>query len=715
VTRHTKQAILVSVIILCVLLGAVGAFAFREGIRCGYWWAKLTYFEEEPVKLHLVRQLFAKESGFFLKLSLTDESPLVRRHAAHYAGRLTYRPAIGRLAAMLEGDGDDLARRYALRALVEIGDDSVEPLLVCLKSPKGEVRRLAIVGLGLLGAEEAVGPLIELMEEEDETPADPAEILENPAPATEALIRIGKPAVPDLAALLHHTKDTLAARACYALGEIQDGRAAPALIGMLAHGSADIRRRALDALMKLGDHAREALIEALERKNKTVRLRAAAVLAQVKCGGLAFLRFVDDRAWRCQTSELACAAIYGRRKVCEFADDAHALESLKKAAERRRAFTAKITRPSAAVVLESMAPALGVKKRLVKRYGGSASFSAVDMGLKWLKRHQAKDGSWGSQSFAGLCKNEHSLCAKGKGTLPDKITSPALTALAMTCFLNTGYTHKTSRYRRVMGKAVEYLLDKQQKDGTWITEHEGTRYYATPLCTLALAEAYGMTRDKRLKPPLEKAVAAILKKVTERPFRWEESNIIHESPDAVNILTVSALKDAKLCGIPGDYNRAFKVIKEYFKKHNAGKHKGIAKNNSAAMTAEIALAHSLMGMKRTDPTMKESITFITKTGPAFALGGRVTGGRGMPFVAAGTWAVWQHGGREWKAWNKAMKQTVITTQIKGGCADGSWPAANGFEIPGYVHKLEKKYGAVYTSCLATLTLTVYYRSRYFFR
>ncbi|HWC89954.1 MAG TPA: hypothetical protein VG433_09870, partial [Pirellulales bacterium] len=62
-------------------------------------------------------------------------------------------------------------------------------------------------------------------------------------------------------------------------------------------------------------------------------------------------------------------------------------------------------------------------------------------------------------------------------------------------------------------------------------------------------------------------------------------------------------------------------------------------------------------------------------------------------------------GPEWDPWNRAMRRTLIETQVKEGCAAGSWdphkPLPDG-------HAAETG-GRIMTTSLATLTLEVYYR------
>jgi hypothetical protein len=66
------------------------------------------------------------------------------------------------------------------------------------------------------------------------------------------------------------------------------------------------------------------------------------------------------------------------------------------------------------------------------------------------------------------------------------------------------------------------------------------------------------------------------------------------------------------------------------------------------------------------------------------------------FLHDGTLAVFQAGGESWRHWNRAMRQVVLSTQIKSGKLTGSWDPRG-------------KGSRVRATALRVATLTVYYR------
>ena len=58
------------------------------------------------------------------------------------------------------------------------------------------------------------------------------------------------------------------------------------------------------------------------------------------------------------------------------------------------------------------------------------------------------------------------------------------------------------------------------------------------------------------------------------------------------------------------------------------------------------------------------------------------------------------GGKEWDQWNDHMRELLVKTQCKSGHAAGSWNVADQYGEAG---------GRLYMTCLATMTLEIYYR------
>jgi len=117
-----------------------------------------------------------------------------------------------------------------------------------------------------------------------------------------------------------------------------------------------------------------------------------------------------------------------------------------------------------------------------------------------------------------------------------------------------------------------------------------------------------------------------------------------------------------------------------------------------AVTAVGLLCIQYMGTPRTDPAIMEGMTFLMRNLP------QKDRGRNIYFAYYATQVMHNIPGPEWDSWNRNMRRVLIETQIKDGCAAGSWdplkPAADSHGDVG---------GRLMMTSLSALTLEVYYR------
>lgn len=148
------------------------------------------------------------------------------------------------------------------------------------------------------------------------------------------------------------------------------------------------------------------------------------------------------------------------------------------------------------------------KEHLLKADGGTnRSEAAVAAGLAWLGRHQAEDGSWNLSEF-----HKDGKCNCGNPGRDDRVTG---TALAVLPFLGAGETARGGvskpTYARNVERALKWLIAKQNAEGEISKGEKGSRGYPHAMATMALCEAYGMTKDPALKGPAQKAIDAAVK------------------------------------------------------------------------------------------------------------------------------------------------------------------------------------------------------------
>ena len=129
------------------------------------------------------------------------------------------------------------------------------------------------------------------------------------------IIRIEKMDLNSIVALLDHKNHRVASAAAYALGEIRDAEAVPALVSALKSERDHMRRIAAHALGKIGDkRAVMPLIEVLCDETQPVAVQASAIMALGKIGDPRAKRIIthlnrSPQNWLQQTANVALLKI----------------------------------------------------------------------------------------------------------------------------------------------------------------------------------------------------------------------------------------------------------------------------------------------------------------------------------------------------------------------------------------------------------------------
>lgn len=172
------------------------------------------------------------------------------RAEAAVAGLAEYgAQALPELKALLAGASSMQAqdvdlRWWALRALAEISDPQVTPLLItALHDEDAGVRQCAAMGARKQPDPLTIPVLIEMLSDEDHLCA---------SLAADALATIGGPSVPDLIEVLQHGRQAARLEAVRALANIGDQRSIPALFNVLDEESALLEYWATEGLERMG-------------------------------------------------------------------------------------------------------------------------------------------------------------------------------------------------------------------------------------------------------------------------------------------------------------------------------------------------------------------------------------------------------------------------------------------------------------------------------
>ena len=187
-------------------------------------------------------------------------------------------------------DADEAVREDAAEGLMNMGDVGFPVLVKVLQVARGQARTKAVRLLGKTGDERAAVALVPLVLDADRTVARTAEsalrrITGARGHVAVALAKVGTGAVPPLIAALSSSLPEIRRAAIEALIKIGDPRALPAMKEALADPDMDVRRAAAEALARGHLAPRGARLAALavlvEDPSSTVRRNAIRSLAKI--------------------------------------------------------------------------------------------------------------------------------------------------------------------------------------------------------------------------------------------------------------------------------------------------------------------------------------------------------------------------------------------------------------------------------------------------
>lgn len=326
-----------------------------------------------------------------------------------------------------------------------------------------------------------------------------------------------------------------------------------------------------------------------------------------------------------------------------------------------------------------------VRQRSVAMYGGTKeSEEAVARGLAWLAARQGPGGSW---AFAGPALGADAGTATSEA---------AATGIALLPFLGAGNTHQSGKHKETVSRALRWLMDKQQPDGTWPAPNDPRPMYGHGMASIALVEAYGMTQDPSLRGPAQRALEYIVKAQHEATGGWRYKPNMPADTSVVG-WQLMALKSSEMAGLPVPA-RTLEGVKRWLASVEANRPTGglfgyQSASPTPAMTAQGLLCLQYLGMRRDDPRMKAGTDYLLKN---------------MPRPDGDTSYYWYHAnqvmyhmqGEHWKAWNPRLRDLLVRAQVKDGALAGSWRPTDERERPG---------GRLYATALRLLMLEVYYR------
>jgi hypothetical protein len=326
----------------------------------------------------------------------------------------------------------------------------------------------------------------------------------------------------------------------------------------------------------------------------------------------------------------------------------------------------------------------GMKRGLLAKYGGTATTeAAVGRALEWLKRNQRRDGTWSlTGPFAGGAFNDSKVAA---------------TAMALLAFQGAGNTNEAGKYQEQVRSGWRELLKAQDKDGNFY--HGGQdeeRPYSQGLAMIAICEIYGMTKSSMFREPAQKAVDYAVKiQAPEGGWRYQPGV---DTDTSVTGWYVMGLQSALMAGLDVP-SPTLQRVSEYLDTvaldgGSLYKYQPIRQGFSPAMTAEGLLCRQYLGWKQSDPRLLRGAKFMVEHGIDWE-------DRDVYYWYYATQVLHHLEGEYWDQWNRVMRETLPKNQVQFGKEEGSWdPNGDRWGAHG---------GRLYTTCLSTYMLEVYYR------
>ncbi len=281
-----------------------------------------------------------------------------------------------------------------------------------------------------------------------------------------------------------------------------------------------------------------------------------------------------------------------------------------------------------------------------------AAQSAVDEGLALLAARQRSDGSLGS----GRYRNNAAVAG--------------LTGLA---FISSGSTPGRGPYGKNVDRITKYLLSICQSNG-FIHHPEDRAHgpmYGHGFATLFLAEVYGMSKQKELRPKLEKAVQLIVH-AQNSDGGWRYGPRPNDADVSVTVCQIMALRAARNSGVhvpKAVVDRCIAYLKKCQNADGGFRYQNRPMESKFHRSAAGVVALYSAGIYE-GPELESALGYVMRYHP-----GRLHLQQDSFYYYGHYYAVqamWQRGGEDWKSWYPAIRDQLLRSEYRH--STGGWSA-----------------------------------------
>jgi len=283
--------------------------------------------------------------------------------------------------------------------------------------------------------------------------------------------------------------------------------------------------------------------------------------------------------------------------------------------------------------------------------------AAVKRAVDWLGKNQRADGTW-------------------PGRQGDTSGIVAACAIAL---MSQGHVPGSGEYGTHTAKAIQFLLRNTQEDGLiYRTDFGPFPMYHHGLATLALAEAWGQTGDRRVREALRRAIDLICSCQNQKGG-WRYQPRIADDDLSVTVMQLMALRAARDAGLDVSkevIDLGIGYVKDCHNSKGKGKDGGFAYTPGGAS----GFARSGAGVTSLQVAGDYRSTEVTE-GIEYLLTFKPLGSKseenpdfysyGLYYTTMGIYqaqSLGAQGRRWWNLWYPAVVRDLTTRQE----ADGSW-------------------------------------------